>query len=172
VGFRQLSHNWDPTDTQAMLGVLADFSYWEAPVHIELGLRGSGDSADLNGDHYKLNVGDFMAGISVIPDYGYMRPYLSVGLAETEAQATLNGNRQDDNSFGYYIGGGVLWRIAPNFDLGVDARYIGGTSVYDNEDIDSWTLGLRIGYGWDLHQRRYRQEPYPPPPPRPYPRRY
>jgi opacity protein-like surface antigen len=171
VGFRQLGSDWQPDDTQAMGGVLADFSFWEAPLHLELGLRESGGSGDDNGVRHKLNVGDFMAGLSVIPDYGYVRPYLSFGMAAVEAEATVNGDRQTDSSVGYYIGAGVLWRLTPNFDLGVDARYIGGTSVdlFGNTDVDNYTVAMRIGYGWDLHQRRY-QEDYPPP--RRYPRRY
>jgi opacity protein-like surface antigen len=173
VGFRQLSNDWYPTDTHAMGGLLADFSLWEAPLHIELGLRDSGDSADRNGNHYKLNVGDFMAGVSVIPDYGYVRPYLSVGLAVVEAEATLNGDKQSDSSAGWYMGGGVLWRTAPNFTIGIDGRYIGGTSVFDNADVNNFTIAARIGYSWDMHmRRRQRDEDYPPPPPRRSPRRY
>lgn len=171
VGFRQLSNDWSPTDTHAIGGVLADFSFWEAPLHLELGLRDSSDSADSNGDRLKLNVADFMAGLSVIPDYGYVRPYFSFGLAVVQAEATLNGDRQTDSSPGYYIGGGVLWRLTPNFDLGIDARYIGGTSVFNNQDVDNYTVAMRIGYGWDLHRRRYDDDDrYPPP--RRSPRRY
>ena len=169
VGFRQLSNDWQPTDTHAMGGVLADFSMWDAPLHIELGARDSGDSSSRDGDRYKLNVADFMAGIAVIPDYGYVRPYLSFGMAAVQAEATLNGDRQTDSSVGWYIGGGALWRLSPNFDLGVDGRYIGGTSVFDNADVNNFTVALRIGYGWDLHRRRYDDD-YPPR--RRYPRGY
>jgi len=44
-----------------LLGVLADFSFWDAPLHIELGLRGSSDSGDFEGNRVKLNVNDFLA---------------------------------------------------------------------------------------------------------------
>jgi opacity protein-like surface antigen len=170
VGFRQLdADQWSPTETEAMFGVLADFSFWEAPLHIELGLRGSGDSGNRNGDRLKQSVGDFSAGIAVIPDYGYMRPYVSFGLAAVEVENKLNGNSESDSSAGWYVGGGVLWRMAPNFDVGVDARYLGGTSVFNGFDVDSYTIAARVGWGWDLHRRRYEDEA---PPPRRHPRRY
>ncbi|HZP13294.1 MAG TPA: porin family protein [Nevskiaceae bacterium] len=161
VGFRQLSNDWEPTETHAMGGVLADFSMWDAPLHIELGVRDSGDSSTRDGDRYKLNVADFMAGVAVIPDYGYVRPYVSFGLAAVEAEATLNGDRESDNSVGWYIGGGALWRLTPNFDLGVDGRYIGGTDVFNEADVNNFTVALRVGYGWDLHRRRYNDDDYP-----------
>jgi opacity protein-like surface antigen len=175
VGFRQLSSDWDPTDTQAILGVLTDFSFWDAPLHIELGLRGSSDSGDVDGNRVKLGVGDFLAGVMFIPDRGYMRPYFSLGLASVYAETKFNGAKDDDTSEGYYVAGGLMWRPAPNFDIGVDARYIGGTDLELNGnavDVDNFSVALRVGYGFDLRRRRY-QEDYPPPPPRrPYPRRY
>jgi len=90
-------------------------------------------------------------------------------MAAVQAEATLNGDRQTDSSIGWYIGGGALWRLSPNFDLGVDGRYIGGTSVFDNADVNNFTVALRVGYGWDLHRRRYDDD-YPPR--RRNPRRY
>jgi opacity protein-like surface antigen len=163
IGYRQLDQDqWSPTDTQGMLGVLADFSYWDFPLHIELGLRGSADKASGDFADLEQSVGEFSVGAVLIPDYGYMRPYFAFGLAAVTVQAQIDDNRgrdrDDDSSTGAYIGGGILWRLTPNFDLGFDARYLGGTDMRifgNNVDVDSYTLGMRIGYGWDWHRRDY-----------------
>jgi opacity protein-like surface antigen len=184
IGFRQFDEgDWSPTDTHGMLGAQVDFSYWDFPLHVELGLRGSRDDGDDDDDGFDFDedagfehtVSDFTAGIMIIPDYGPMRPYFDAGLAMVQVRAEVNeGNvrfEDDDSSPGVYIGGGILWRLTPTFNLGFDARYLGGTDVriFGNEvDVDSYSLAMKIGYGWDLQRRGYDDRP----PRRRGPRRY
>ena len=170
VGFRQVDRaQWAPTDTQGMLGVLADFSYWEAPLHLEVGLLGSGDSGHVETapgsgqfDKVRQSVGDLSFGVLFIPDYGYVRPYVGLGVASVSVNARIEDasgrHTDDDTSAGWYGAAGVMWRLTPNFDLGVDARYLGGTRMQifgSDVDVNSYTVALRLGYGWDLHRRDY-----------------
>jgi hypothetical protein len=170
VGFRQFdADQWEPTDTHGMLGGLIDFSYWDFPLHVELGLLGSGDSGNIGfgGDFAEVEqrVFNFSAGVLMIPDYGVVRPYFGGGLSTATLRAEIEDQdgrfRDDDSSAGVYIAGGVLWRLTPTFDLGIDGRYLGGTQMRifgQDVDVDSYSLALRVGYGWDLYR--------PPPPPR------
>ncbi len=178
AGFRQLDEDqWAPTDTHGLLGVLADFSYWDFPLHIELGLNGSRDEASGRDEDLEQSVGQFSVGAVLIPDYGHMRPYFAFGVAAVTMEAEIEDagghDRDEDTSTGAYIGGGILWRLTPNFDLGFDARYLGGTDMrlFGNKvDADSYTVAMRIGYGWDWHRRDYDDDRRGPPPRRP--RRY
>jgi len=164
LGFRQVDEDqWSPTDTQGLIGGIADFSYWDFPVHFEIGLRGSRDTGSFTDNagisrDARQTIGDFLLGVVLMPDYGPMRPYFGGGLAFTSVEAKVeraNGwDSDDDTSVGAYVGGGILWRLGPNFDIGIDGRYIGGTSmnVFGNEvDVDGYTVAMRVGYGWDWY---------------------
>jgi opacity protein-like surface antigen len=182
VGFRQVDQDqWEPTDTQGLIGILGDFSVWDFPLHIEFGLAGSSDEDDFfDGERVDVEqrIGQFTAGIVLIPDYGPMRPYFATGVAAVNLEAEVDDSQghdtDEDSSLGAYIGGGILWRTMPNLVLGFDGRYLGGTDmrVFGNKvDVDGFTVAFRIGYGWDWSHRDYEREPPRRPPPR-RPRRY
>lgn len=53
--------------------------------------------------------------------------------------------------FGYYVGGGAIFRMAQHFNIGVDVRWIRGTDVelFGVEgDADSFVTTALFGYGW------------------------
>lgn len=166
LGTRVLdTQDWEPTEKQAMFGVLGDFQLGRSPVHLEWGLRASADDAEESGVDVSLAVADLSLGALFIGDRGVARPYFGLGVASVGVGLEVEGptptgrrtEDDDDQSLGYYLATGVMFRIGRSFNLGVDARWLGGTEVtlFDEEgntdkaDVDSYTIGLRVGWGWD-----------------------
>ena len=67
------------------------------------------------------------------------------------SQGTMNNVLMGDQSFGYYLNGGVFWRLGKRFNIGLDLRYLGGAEV-TVLDVDFspnyMQAGLILGFGW------------------------
>ncbi len=155
IGFRSLSgdlwgNNFVDSDNQLALGVFADFGLGDLPLYIATGLQASADDGGEGG--YSAAVVDLSVGLKLMATEGAVRPYVGAGIASVLASIDTGFFADDDDqSYGYYLGGGALFRIKHHFTLGIDLRYIGGTDIEllgVNGDADSVTANVLIGYSW------------------------
>ena len=153
IGVRSLTGDlWSDldNDNQLAIGVSADFGLGEIPLYISTGLQVSvGDGGE--GDS-TASVADLSVGLKLMPTEGAMRPYVGAGVASVGASIDTDFfGDDDDQSFGFYVGGGALFRIGSHFTMGVDLRYVGGTDIelFGVEgDADSVTATALFGYSW------------------------
>ena len=155
IGFRSLSGDlWGSdfldSDSQLALGVFADFGLGELPLYIATGLQVSADDGGEGG--YSAAVVDLSVGLKLMATEGAVRPYVGAGVASVGASIDTGFfSDDDDQSYGYYLGGGALFRIKRHFTLGIDLRYIGGTDIEllgVKDDADSVTATALIGFSW------------------------
>ena len=160
---------WRPTEDHGAFGINFDFAKESWPVSLALGLHGSAGSEDLFEDCHRCDsqpyrgeteieatVGELSVGVLWRPETGHkLRPYLGGGLAfvsaEKESRLRFGGVSDDDESTGFYLNGGLAWRIGRHVNGGLDARLVTGTDVtiFDEEgDADYVQLGVLLGYGW------------------------
>lgn len=153
IGVRSLSGDlWSnlDSDNQLALGVFADFGLGDLPLYIATGLQVSADDGGEGGD--STAVADLSVGLKLMATEGAIRPYVGAGIASVGASIDTGFFADDDDqSYGYYLGGGALFRINRHFTLGMDLRYIGGTDIEllgVKGDADSVTATALIGYSW------------------------
>ncbi len=155
IGVRSLSGDlWGAdfvdSDRQVTLGVFADFGLGDLPLYVATGLQVSADDGGEGG--YSTAVADLSVGLKLMATAGSVRPYVGAGIASVGATIDTGFfGDDDDQSFGYYVGGGALFRIGGHFTLGMDLRYIGGTDIEllgVKGDADSVTATALIGYSW------------------------
>ena len=102
------------------------------------------------------SVGEFSAGIlwrrkgerKVIPYVGGGVTWVSVRKEIEHRFVTIS---DDDFSPGGYVNGGVFWRLGKRFNIGIDARIVGGTNIElfgEDGDANYGQLGLILGWGW------------------------
>jgi opacity protein-like surface antigen len=157
IGERSLDDDfWGEVDSQTMVGALASFSVGE-PFYIAVGVQGSSKDDDSSGNKVTGTVVDATVGLQVmlLPP-GPFRTYLAGGLASVSAEGKVDGagvhDDFDDQSVGYWAGGGVLFHVNRNLVLGGDVRWIGGTEIDfggDEGDADSLAASFVIGYAWE-----------------------
>jgi opacity protein-like surface antigen len=152
IGFRSLSGDlWSDldSDNQLALGVFADFGLGDLPLYVATGLQVSGDDGGEGGR--SAAVVDLSVGLKLMATEGAIRPYVGAGIASVSAAIDTGFYDNDDQSYGYYLGGGALFRINRHFTLGMDLRYTGGTDIElfgFKGDADSVTATALIGYSW------------------------
>lgn len=157
VGGRMLDEDdWSPLDEQPALGVLADFQIADLPLYAAVGLQVSAEEDDDGTRETVAAISDFSAGLKVMPASGVFRPYAgagftSVGVSVEIEDDVFGDDDDDDQSFGYYLGGGAIFRVTTHFNIGVDMRWIRGTDIelFGVEgDADSFVATALFGYGW------------------------
>lgn len=150
LGVRSLDEDlWDNLDRQVAIGVAADFGIGQLPLYFATALNVSfDDGGDFDSS---AAVADLSLGLKIMPTEGSIRPYFGAGIASVGAAIDTDFGDDDDQSFGYYVGGGTLFRIGGHFTLGLDVRYTGGTDIelFGFEgDADSLTALALIGFSW------------------------
>lgn len=164
LGFKHVDDFEDLTldgdlENQVALGVEMTFRGVDWPVGIAVDLLGSGAEEeftflyqfDVEARTAELDVG--VRKIWEIPGKP-VRPFLGGGLAlargEIEASAFGLTADEDDTGVGFWLGGGVFWRIGDSFNIGLNLRYSAAEVEIEDEDIDVGGLstGLLLGFGW------------------------
>lgn len=174
LGGRGLDEDfWDGTEGQGVFGVQVDFGPDEWPVNVALGLSVSGSEDDeldcrfCDGRHLDPGavLGDrtltsgmfeFSSGVLYRPKKERMtRPYVGGGLTLIGVGRQISRGpfevEDDDTTVGFYVNGGVTWRLGKRFNIGIDARIVTGTSVElfgRRGDADYGQLGMVLGWGW------------------------
>ena len=97
-----------------------------------------------------------------------VRPYIGGGLSLARGEVEVTGvvfdpvalgpefsvsESVDAMGAGFWIGGGVFWRVGQSFNIGLNARYSTAEVEFDElgeEDVDVGGLhgGLLLGWGW------------------------
>jgi len=151
---------WDPVETQYAFGGTVDFGESGWPIHIALGLHGSASVEEYDSgllDEITAAVSELSFGVAKVWETkGSARPFLSGGMsfvtATYEIDSVFAGAADDDDdSIGAWIEGGVYWRLAPHFNLGLYGRTMGGSEItlFGVEgDADYWQFGPMIGWSW------------------------
>ncbi len=162
TGPRFLDDGWSPVDEQPALAVHFDVG-GGAPIHLDVGLNVSAGREDnvfnpASGDDEDLTVVviDATVGLLWYPARGSdVQPFLGGGLAHVRTGLEFDDGfddfDDDDSSLGYYLRGGVFWRIGERFNLGVDLRAIRGTDnrlLAFDQDADSEQIGVLFGFAW------------------------
>ena len=152
---------WDTLDTQAVIGVSVDFGAESWPVNIALSVIGSGAEdrvPGLLGGNIDITARVGELGVGANKTWGQgrtIRPFVSGGLvlviADLEGRQGGVSVSDDGGGVGFFIDGGVFWRLGKRFNIGVDARIVLGTEVtlfQVKTDTDYAQLGLILGFGW------------------------
>jgi hypothetical protein len=150
---------WDEVDDQYSLGGMVDFGAKGSALHAVVGLHtgvGAQDFSnplinDLLATESELSFG--LAGVWHLKNGTC--PYVSGGLSfvNAELKVDLPGGEVSDNdeSLGFFVEGGVYWRLGKHFNLGMYGRVLGGTSLTlfgTDGDADYWEFGPMIGWSW------------------------
>jgi len=155
----------EDAETQTMWGVMTSWGGAEWPVWIAVDyINGSGDGTyryeedDFGVYEYKLTYDTMEFDIGARKFWGRDRkfaPYLGLGLAWAEGKAKLNESftssvspakgtpeDYDDQIFdvskskvGWFINGGIFWKLGKTFNLGIDLRYSDAKLKFTEEDF-------------------------------------
>lgn len=119
--------DWEPAEDQFAYGGGLDFQPHGWPIAFTaeyLGGNGSGDVSSLG--KVKSTTTEYRAGLKYFWQTGRIgRAFAGGGVSFAHAKAEVpsaNGTADGDGTGGW-IGGGYLFELGPNFDLGVQASY-------------------------------------------------
>jgi opacity protein-like surface antigen len=158
--------NDENVSEQDALAVLLDFGRDTWPVHISLDVLSS--SQDSNDNDFDVNFDGSTTEVDLgarwylnKDDENSFRPYLGGGLAyiagevDTDAEEEFLDVEFDDNGIGYFVNGGLGWRLGESFNVGADVRWAKAElnvdqGLDDTADIDAGGLsyGVFFGFGW------------------------
>ena len=157
--------DWEPIDTQREPGLLFAFGETRSPIHFALDILHSDDdaTADVAGFGPVDFAGDtteYCIGVrKVFRRFAITHPHLGAGatLATGDFEMVFPGvgrSEVDDTAFGWWIDGGVTWRLASHLNLGLEVRYsrftfeFGNIFLADEVPGGGFHGGVLIGYGW------------------------
>lgn len=165
--------DWDVFDTDILdvgeqdeFGILTDWGVGDWPVALAVDLLIS--SKDKNDSNFDIDIDGSTWEIDLgVRKYwgtdGMFRPYVGGGLglisAKVEAQSGGETFDDDDSAIGWFVNGGLSWRLAERFNLGVDVRYSDSSVEVSRIDFDQTETireieagglhyGLLFGFGW------------------------
>ncbi len=158
---RQMSDSnlWDDVDTQYALGGMLDFGEKDSHLHFVVGLHsgvGAKDFSNTLANDVLATTSELSFGMTGVwrKDKG-ASPFVSGGLSfvhpELEFDVPGGTLKDDDQAIGFFIEGGVYWRLSSHFNLGLYGRMLGGTSIElfgEDGDVDYWQVGPMIGWSW------------------------
>lgn len=162
VGLRSLEGDvWDTLDDQILFGAMVDLGDADWPVHIEIGAFYSDDKLTdtilgFGSLSFSASVADVGVGVQKGWDLRHgFRPFVGGGLAVATAHVAISGAgvhlSDSDTSAGIYGHGGILWRIQPRLNVGLDLRALRGTDIElagMEDDADYLQVSLLLGWGW------------------------
>jgi hypothetical protein len=134
--------DWEPAHEHGAIGLHYDFRNVDWPISIALGLiysRGDGNIFLFN-DVYKVELDtlEIRAGIRKIWEpTSTMRPFVGGGFAAIRADLEVSdryGNSVgiDDWGYGWWISGGIYWKLLDRLNLGFDVGYSWAEVEYDD----------------------------------------
>jgi hypothetical protein len=158
---RKMSNSdfWGDLEDQYSLGGMVDFGAKGSHLHFVAGLMTGVGAQDFSNPLLNDAVAtesELSFGLSGVwhLDNGTC-PFISGGFSFVNADLTVDapgGNvSENDESLGFFVEGGVYWRLGNHFNLGLHGRLLGGTSTElfgVKGDSDYWQLGPMIGWSW------------------------
>jgi hypothetical protein len=165
-GRNMSSDLWNDVDSQAGFGATVDFGRHGSPFHFQAGLQSSTATKSFTDplvSDTRGAISEIFFGIAKVWETkGRTRPYIGGGASFVHAtleKNVLSGGdsvSKDDDSLGFYVEGGVYWRLTAHFDFGVMGRYLGATSISlfgKDGDADYWEAGPMLGWSWPPRAR-------------------
>jgi hypothetical protein len=155
--------DWEPVDRQLEIGLMLAFGIERAPIHFALDAFTSEasetvDSSILGAVDVKSSVQEFAIGVRKVWNLGVTRPILGAGgcmvMAEIDYDAPGFRASFEDNDYGLWIEGGVMWRVGKRANLGLDLRYSWAEGKFTRNGVpaDVKTGGVHagaiVGFGW------------------------
>jgi hypothetical protein len=138
---------WGSLDEQDAYGVEVSWGDESWPFLIATDYLVSNDEQGIfEGTTTELDVG-----VRKIWEKGRVRPYIGGGIAFINGEIEISGSGSDDDSaIGGWIGGGVLWRLGPRFNLGFSARVSRAEPELFGIDAESGGefVGVALGWSW------------------------
>ncbi len=147
------SSDWEPFDDQTLAGVTVDFGVANWPIHLEAGVQGSTKTVSTEFGDVTGSVSELYFGVNKTWNLGggQPHPFVGGGISSATAKLEFGDVSVDDTSAGFYVHGGVFWRLGPRFNIGLDLRVLSGTSMSIQGlefDSNSTQAGLVLGWGW------------------------
>lgn len=158
--FRQMSDSdlWDEVEDQYAIGGMVDMGAKGSPLHFVVGLHtgvGAEDFSNPLVNDALATTSELSFGMTGVWHHNRTCPFVSFGASFVHAELELDRPsgtvKDDDAALGFFLEGGVYWRLSPHFNLGLHARYLGGTSIEIfgvDGDVDYWQAGPMIGWSW------------------------
>ncbi len=156
--------DWEPVEDQGEFGAEVSWGKKNWPISIATDVLGSSEMKTVTvfdpflGTNVKVKLegdtGELDLGIRKIWSKKNVRPSIGGGLAyvrgEMKATALGVSASESDSEAGWWVGGGVFWRIGPRFNLGIAARYSTATVKIAGFDVEAGGthLGALLGWGW------------------------
>jgi opacity protein-like surface antigen len=157
VGLRKLDDDWEPIEEQLAFGLDYAKQNAGAMVGFEGGVSYSADDDDISGTNLDIEAELwelYLGAHKSFFDVGPMRPYVGAGLSYLMADVEVSGGGasadEDDDSFGFYVRGGVGVDLSENLEIGADVRATFMDELDFGVDVDSdylqgsVFLGLKI----------------------------
>ena len=141
--------DWAPVEDQGEFGVAASIGGEDWPVLLALDLLVSATEETVLGFDVDGSTSELAVGIRKIWHPGKARPFVGGGLAFINGEVEAFGVSEDDNATGYWVNGGVFWRLGARFNIGVDVRISRGEVELFGFDAEAGGehIGLILGFG-------------------------
>jgi opacity protein-like surface antigen len=171
------NHTGGDLDKQGDIGIEMSFGGYDWPVMLAVDLLASGADDDFSYYYYNsallygyINDADVKASSAEI-DFGIRktwefannptRPYIGGGLSaihgsfDIDVDTPFGSFHEEDSGWGtgYWIGGGVYWKIGEKFNIGLNIRHSSAEVDFDdfgvnNVDVGGTHGGLVLGWGF------------------------
>jgi hypothetical protein len=159
------SDDWDPGSEQGEFALMTTFGSEKWPVQIALDALGTANSEDTfnlvtpgidtRGRRLVHGTTEFDFGVRKIWEKGRMRPFVGGGFAVIGATQERLGPEatvlsDSDSGGGMWIDGGIFWRFAQYFNLGVEGRISAAEVTLFDEKVQAGGshLGLILGFSF------------------------
>jgi opacity protein-like surface antigen len=153
VGQQRLDEEaWDPVENQLLVAVETSWGGASWPVQIAVDLARSGSDEQSGGIEREGETLALYLGVRRWFGRARTRPFVGGGAEWVRAEVTASGFGEtrgaDASGFGYWIGGGVAWRVTRHVQLGLAARFSSADVTLSDFEGDAGGFGLGVLAGW------------------------
>jgi hypothetical protein len=157
-GQKDLDEEWEPLDSQQAIGFELTFGeQWPVAVAIDF-LKSDDDGRyafEYGMNDYNVKIEAETQEIDAGVRYLFRKdkkvvPYIGGGLAYIDGELTVEGISRSDSAVGFWLAGGVNFRIGKVFNLGVDLRSSSADVEVEGFEVDAGGLayGVLLGFRW------------------------
>ncbi|HJQ98022.1 MAG TPA: hypothetical protein VJ826_06875 [Candidatus Polarisedimenticolaceae bacterium] len=150
---------WQPIETQPELGIQLAFGQLRAPIHFAVDVFHSQDESTIAETRVEGSTTEYALGVrKVFRRQATMHPHLGGGASlvagDVTAESPAARFQADDSDFGFWIDGGITWRLGGHLNLGLEVRYsrvkleFGNIFAEDKVPGGGFHAGALVGFGW------------------------
>jgi len=146
--------DWEPIENQGEFGAQITVGKEQWPVQIAIDVLGSSKEDEVFGIDVRGGTVEVDFGVRKIFGKNDVHPFVGGGIASIfgVAEGELFGFSvdDDDSAAGFWVDGGVFWRLGKRFNIGLDVRYSKAEIKLFNVDVNAGGThaGLLLGWGW------------------------